>query len=354
MTRARWSESRARQWYDALPWLVGCNFTPSTAANQLEMWQADTFDPETIERELGWAADLGFNTARVFLHDLAWTVDPVGFKDRLDRFLALASARGIRVMLVVFDDCWHPDPRPGPQPAPVPGVHNSRWLQSPGDRVARDPSQWGRLEEYVRDLLGSFGDDERVLVWDLYNEPGNTFLPTTSRPWPIKAFKLPALFLHHLVWPSPTLPLLRATFEWARAVGPTQPLTAGVWLKNRGLNRFQLGASDVISFHHYGKPKALERWIRKLSRHGRPLLCTEYLARSMASRFETHLPIFERERVGCYNWGLVAGKIQTEFSWLDRPGTEEPAVWFHDILRADGSPFDPREVETIKEHTARA
>ena len=87
----RWSETEANAWYDAQPWRVGCNFVPSTAINQLEFWSADSFDAPTLERELGWAHDVGFDTLRVYLHDLAWTQDPTGFLDRLDHFLGLAA-----------------------------------------------------------------------------------------------------------------------------------------------------------------------------------------------------------------------------------------------------------------------
>jgi hypothetical protein len=351
VTGSRWSEERAARWYAEQPWWVGCNFTPSTAINQLEMWQAETFDPATCERELGWAADLGMNGARVFLHDLAWQADPDGLKARVDRFLSLAWARGIATMPVLFDDCWFP-PRAGPQPTPVPGVHNSGWAQSPGHRVVRDRSQWDRLERYVKDVVGAFGRDERVSVWDVYNEPGNAFLPLASQP-PLRSL-VPAVAraFRHLVLPSPSLALLRATFDWARAMDPVQPLTAGLWAPARALNRFQLAASDVVSFHQYAGPEKLAPRILALQReHRRPVLCTEWMARPLGSRFETHLPIFREHRVGCWCWGLVAGKTQTIHGWNDRPGTPEPAVWHHDVLRPDGTPYDEREVEALRRLT---
>jgi hypothetical protein len=351
MGNQRWTVERANAWYDAQPWLVGCNFTPSTAVNQLEMWQAETFDPDTIDRELGWAADLGFNLVRVFLHDLVWKDDAAGFRDRIDQFLGIADRHGIRAMPVLFDDCWFPDPKSGPQPAPVPGVHNSRWAQSPGTRIVRDPTRWAPLEHYVKGVVGHFTDDSRVVIWDLYNEPGNYFLPVMSRSWTHKLLRLPPLFLQHVLLPSPTLPLLRETFRWAREADPAQPLTAGVWFLNRGLNRFQLANSDVLSFHHYGPVGGLEKQIRKLAHHGRPLLCTEFMARTLDSRFETHLPVFRRQRVGCTCWGLVRGRTQTAFSWQDPPGTGEREVWFHDILWPDGTPFDAAEADAIRRET---
>lgn len=318
-----WSIEQANRWYAARPWLVGCNFIPSTAANQLEMWQAESFDPATIARELGWAHDLGLNTVRVFLHNLLWQHDAPGFKRRIERYLELAAAAGICTLFVLFDDCWNDDPALGPQPAPIPGVHNSRWLRSPGSRLVEDPAAWPVLEAYVKDILGAFGRDGRVLMWDLYNEPGNA--------GGVK-----------------TLPLLRATFDWARAANPSQPLTAGIWSDGQ-MNDLQLGASDVITFHNYLDVANLRDQIAALRAYGRPLICTEYMARTFAgSRFETHLPVFTQERVGCYNWGLVTGKTQTCYPWGSPPGAPEPETWFHDILRPDGTPFDVRETDLIK------
>jgi hypothetical protein len=320
----RWSKERAKQWYQQQPWLVGANFIPSTAINQLEMWQADTFDPKTIDRELGWAEDLGFNTMRVFLHDLAWETDPAGFKKRVGRYLDIAGRHKFRTLFVIFDDCWNESPKAGKQPAPKPGVHNSGWVQSPSTRVVTDPSQWGRLEKYVQDVVATFGKDERVLMWDLYNEPGNTKLGDKS------------------------LPLLKETFRWARAARPSQPLTAGVWFDNKKLNTYQLGASDVITFHNYNEAKNLADEIQRLKKLGRPVICTEYMARTRNSRFESCLPVFKKEKVGCYNWGLVSGKTQTIYPWNSPQGGREPQLWFHDIFRANGTPFDPQEVAAIR------
>jgi hypothetical protein len=335
-TLPRWSAKRANDWYARQPWLVGCNFIPSTAINQLEMWQKDTFDPAAIDRELAWAAGIGFNTVRTYLHDLAWDADPHGFKQRIDCFLEIASRHGIRPLLVFFDDCWNQDPQIGPQPAPRPGVHNSGWVQSPGVAlVHRGPAVWGRLERYVRDVMGSFAGDARVLLWDLYNEPGNGGNGEKS------------------------LPLLRAVFDWARAANPSQPLTAGVWFENKPLNDFQLAASDVITFHHYWEPEKLEREIVRLKQHGRPVICTEWMARTCGSLVSTNLPVFARHGVGCLNWGLVAGRTNTIYAWkeLVDPASPldphaEPELWFHDLLRPDGTPYDETEVELFKRYTA--
>lgn len=328
LLRGRWLADRAGAWYGRQPWLVGCNFTPSSASNQLEMWQADTYDPATIDRELGWASELGMNVVRVYLHDIAWQTDPEGFKARVRRFLAIAARHRIRTILVIFDDCWNPEPRPGPQKPPIPGVHNSRWLQSPGRDVVNDASSWRRVEAYVRDVVSAFAGDRRILMWDLYNEPGNSGQGVRS------------------------LPLLRRTFEWARACRPTQPLTAGIWHDSPELNRFQIEHSDVITFHNYEDAASLRAQITELSRYGRPVICTEWMARP-TSAIATHLPVFRETRTGCVMWGLVSGKTQTVFPWGSSEGSPEPATWFHDLLHRDGSPYDTEEVALLRFLTDR-
>lgn len=347
--RPQWTPERAAAWYQAQPWLVGANFIPSTASNQLEMWQAATFDEATIDRELGWAASLGFNTARVFLHDLAWSQDPGGFLDRVDRFLAIAARHGIRPMLVLFDGVWDPFPRPGRQPEPRPGVHNSRWLQSPGAETLGEPSRHDELRPYVEAVIGRFRADPRVLVWDLFNEPDNPnpAYAEVELPADAKARDAEAL--------------LRKTFAWARGAGPAQPLTAGVWVGDWSepealspLNRLMLTESDVVTFHSYEPAPGVRARLAALRQYGRPILCTEYMARPVGSRFETILPVFAEERVGAYNWGLVSGRTQTTYSWLswlrpDPPGSE----WFHDILHPDGTPYREDEAALIRSLTSR-
>lgn len=326
-----WSEEKATEWYRRQDWLVGCNFIPSTAINQIEMWQAATFDLETIDRELGWAAGIGFNSVRVFLHDLVWQADSQGLKRRIEQYLNITGRHAILTMFVFFDDCWNTDPRPGRQPEPVPGVHNSGWVQSPGVKKVIDPQAWPELESYVRDIIGTFANDPRVVIWDLYNEPGggNTRLNEKS------------------------LGLLQAVFQWARSTNPSQPLTSGIWFDNQPITESQIAWSDIITFHHYAGVADLCTYLQRFASLERPLVCSEYMARSKGSRFATHLPIFKQEQIGCYNWGLVSGKTQTIFPWGSPEGAPEPVEWFHDIFRRDGQPFDREEVDLIKELTMR-
>lgn len=346
-----WPAERARAWYAALPWIVGCNFIPSNAVNQLEMWQAETFDLELIHRELAMARGLGMNAVRVYLHDLAFAADPDGFLTRVEKFLGTASALGLRTLFVLFDDCWLPNPGIGPQPAPVPGVHNSGWVQSPGIKAATSIHERPRLEKYVRSTLDAFGRDPRVLLWDLYNEVGNIFLLTLRRPWYSKWPALFAQFLRFELFLPATLPLCLDAFAWARDAAPDQPLTASVYFPGPRLNHRLLSLSDVITFHNYENAHSLERQIQKLRKTGRPLICTEWLARTASSCVESHLPIFHRQRVGCLNWGLVSGKTQTIYSWEDSGGRDN-GIWFHDLLHKDGTPYSESEAETFRRLTS--
>jgi hypothetical protein len=346
----RWTEQQARDWYKAQPWLVGANFVPASAINELEMWQADTWDPKRIDMELGWAEAIGMNTMRVFLHDLPWQQDAEGFTKRIDEFLSIADRHHIKPMLVLFDSVWDPDPKLGKQREPRPGVHNSGWLQSPGAAALKDPAQSPRLEAYVKGVVGKFGKDPRVLAWDIWNEPDNTNNNSYGDKEPKDKVAL-------------VLKLLPQAFAWARAAGPQQPLTSGVWKgdwstdeKMSEMDRMQIALSDVVSFHSYDKPEELEKRIGFLTRFNRPLLCTEYMARGNGSTFEGALPILKKHNVAAINWGLVQGKTQTHLPWdsWKKPYTDrEPAVWFHEVFKTDGTPYRPDEVTLIRQLTGR-
>ncbi len=340
----------ARQWQARVGWQVGCNFTPSCAINQIEMWQEASFDLAVIERELDLAAGLGMNAVRVYLHDLLWLEDAEGFLARIDVFLDAAARRGIRTMLVLFDSCWDQEPTLGVQRAPMAGVHNSGWVQSPGPAVLADTSQHARLQAYVEAVVGRFADDDRVLAWDIWNEPDNG--PDVASCDPATLAAKAAL----------VLPLLTQAFDWARSQRPTQPLTSGIWLGDwsakhllSDIQAVQVTRSDVISFHNYGDAEDFERRIRWLRVHRRPLLCTEFMARPTGSTFEAILPLAIRHDVGAFCWGLVKGKTQTHLPWdsWTTPYVDGPSgPWFHDIFETDGTAHDDAEVEFIRMLTA--
>lgn len=326
LSKNRWPIEKANNWYDNHKWITGANFNPSTAINQLEMWQTETFDPETIDRELGYAEGIGFNTMRVYLHSLAYKADPEGFKNRMNTYLQIADSHKIKTIFVIFDDVWGATPKIGNQPEPKPGVHNSGWVQDPGDPASKELKNFPELKVYVQDIIQEFANDGRVLMWDLYNEPGNSGKLTSS------------------------MPLLKAVFEWAREINPSQPLTVGLWSWDfQELNAFQAINSDIITYHHYGEPEDHQLVINLLKSHARPMVCTEYMARTRNSRFSNILPLLKKEKVGAINWGLVAGKSNTIYQWdTPIPSGEEPVEWFHDIFRKDGSPYRQDEVDLIQ------
>jgi hypothetical protein len=324
-----WTVEQTKLWEQEHGWLRGANFNPSTAINQLEMWQEETFDPETIDRELGWAADIGMNCMRVYLHHVAWDVDKDEFKNRMQEYLDIAESHGIKTIFVFFDDCWNATYQAGKQPEPKPGVHNSGWIQDPGILIFEDSTLTDKLEIYVKDVLQHFSNHQGIVLWDLYNEPGNS------------------------AYEGKSMNLLKKVFEWAWEVRPSQPLTAGIW--NPGLvefNQFQLQVSDIVSYHSYVGPANHKNTIDTLKKYDRPLVCTEYMARTRNSTFENTMPLLKHENVGAINWGLVAGKTNTIYAW-DEPIPEgsEPKLWFHDIFRSDGTPYKQEEVDLIKSLT---
>jgi hypothetical protein len=346
----RWTEEQANTWYGEQPWLVGSNYIPENSINQLEMWQAQTFDPRQIDKELGWAQAMGLDTMRVFLHDLVWQQDPEGFKQRIDRFLEIASRHQIRPIFVLFDSCWDPYPRLGLQHPPIPGVHNSGWVQSPGAEALKDPAQQARLKAYVQGVIGAFANDARVLGWDIWNEPSNSNEGSYSKQEPKNKAKLVEA-------------LLPKAFAWARDEHPSQPVTSGLWdidFENgtplTNIQQIQLDNSDVISFHNYSWPEVFEREVLFLRKFHRPVICTEYMARAVGSTFDTVLPLAKKYKIAAINWGFVAGKTQTFYpweSWQHPYILDQPPIWFHEILHSDGKPYREAEVKLIRELTGR-
>jgi hypothetical protein len=340
----RWSPDRANRWYQAQGFLVGANYIPSNAINQLEMFQPGTYDLRRINTELGWARAYGLNSVRVFLHDQLWAQDARGFHNRLAQFVSVAASHGIRPLFVFFDSCWDPFPKLGPQRAPRPGVHNSGWVQSPGAERLGDPGYAGVLHDYVTSVLTQFRSDNRILGWDLWNEPDN---PARVYAKVERKDKLERV-----------AELLPQVFRWARAVNPSQPLTSGVWRGSdqgeqggsNAISDIQLNNADVITFHSYAEPGGFESRIAELAPLGRPIICTEYMARTQGSTVESILPVAKRHNVGAFNWGFVAGKTQTYFPWdsWDHPYMAPPRVWFHDLLQPDGRPYKDSEYQAVR------
>lgn len=332
LSKKRWSVPAAIDWQSKYGFRAGVNFIPSTADNELEMFQADTYDPKTIDRELGFAQTMGFTTLRVFLHNLLWEVDPSKFLVRLDNFLSIAEKRGFVVMFVLLDSCWNPSSHTGPQPEPISGMHNSQWVQAPGEAILKDHDQFKKLKSYIMGVVSHFKNDNRIIAWDVWNEPNNSG------------------YEDQLI-----LPLIVEVFEWIREVAPSQPLTTPVWKYSGVFSIFeqaQMNMSDVVSFHNYVQPSLLRSAIANLKRYNgdRPLVCTEYMARPAGSLFEPSLDILKNSNIHAYNWGLVNGRTMTIYDWStrDSPASQPPSVWFHDIVNPDGTPFNQSEVTYIQ------
>ncbi|MCH1453510.1 MAG: 1,4-beta-xylanase [Flavobacteriaceae bacterium] len=382
----KWTEERAWEWNEEQPWLVGTNFISSSAINQLEFWQEDTFDPDLIDKELELSASIGMNTHRVFLHDLLWEQDSIGFIKRIDQYLSISEKHGIKTMLVFFDDVWNPKPKLGKQPEPIPNVHNSGWVQSPGAKLLRDTLAHGKLESYVKGVLENFANDERVLIWDLYNEPGQVGIASyeiskertkvlynkigveiTDENYPLYDLKQIDDRTNKKYY---TLQLLKKVVRWARDINPSQPITSGIydWNSDWGnfeelseLDQFILSSSDIISFHEYGDKTSLIKRIEQLNQYNRPLMCTEYLNRGNNSggwndenegnTFYAYLPLFKKHKVAAYNWGFVSGKTNTIYPWKswDSTYSNPPTHWHHDVFDKNLQPFSKKEVEFIQQ-----
>ena len=377
-TLNRWSEKRIWDWYDNLPWLVGTNFITSSSINQLEFWQEKTFDVSLIEKELKFSASIGMNTHRVFLHDLLWQQDSIGFLERINKFLEISDRNEIKTLFVFFDDVWHPLPKLGKQPKAIPNVHNSGWVQSPGARILYDTLNHDKLESYIKGVVSKFANDSRIIGWDLYNEPGQKGIAShnISKERTIELYRKIGVEItednysnYDLNRIDPkdkkqvyTLSLLKKTVKWVREINPSQPITIGIYEwdvkwddKNNlsELNKYILNNSDIISFHSYGSKNEVLRRVNELENYNRPLLCTEYIAREYQNTFENILPIFNDNKIGAYNWGLVSGKTNTIYPWKswDSTYTQPPKKWHHDIFYRDGNPYSSDEIEFIKSLT---
>lgn len=354
----RWSIAKANSWWAEQPWVCGFNFLPSTAVNFLEMWHPDTFDRATIERELGWASEIGFNAFRTNLHYLVWKHDRAGLLERLDWLMGVAASHGIATVPCLFDDCGFggSEPAYGPQPDPVPGLHNSRAVASPGRRIVADGTEWTGFERYVREIVAFLRDDTRVLFLDLYNEPGNrmVFEPGGSR-------------LYEPDFTENSIGLMRSSFAWARSENPVFPLSVAAWgtpspgsTDDPYQTKADLAAldhSDIVTFHAYWDAEHVDRFIQHLERTKRPMLCTEWMARPVGSRIEDQLGLFKARKVGCFQWGLVQGRTQTYLPWPAdlveaHGGQADNSVWFHDLLKQTGEAYDPSETEKMKSLSA--
>lgn len=326
----RWTKAQAQAWGKANPWFCGINYIPANAVNYTAMWDKTSFSPEVIDRELALAAETGLNCARVVLQYAVYAENPKHFIKALDKFLAICDKHHIKAMPTFFDDCVfgaNTDPVTGRQPEPLEGWYAWAWSPSPGHTMVIDERTHPLLETYVKDIMTRFAQDDRIFVWDLYNEPTNGGLGDRS------------------------LPLLKSVVKWARQVEVTQPITIGVWCGNEGLNRYCIDNSDIVSFHCYADADHTRNMCRQMKQEERPVICTEWMNRPAASTIETVLPVFAQEQVGCMMWGLVNGKTQTDLPWGHRPEHGQyKGPWQHDIYHGDFTPYDRKEIELLKKY----
>ncbi len=352
----KWSKEKAWEWYSKLPWLRGCNFIGSDCANRRDMWQSYQSEEHlaTADWELALAKETGFNTVRVIVDFDVWYQEPDSFMEIFERYMQLFHKHGQYVMVCLTAEAEMPNgeyedfqPKPLGEQEYALGYHQGR---SPEvlERNLHHPKRYHPLEspvlrdkflQMVRSIVGKYREDERIVCWNLYNEPGITL-------------------------GDRAMPLLKTMFEEARALGPVQPLTVELWTgyNKKGeigteVQKYALEQSDVISFHCYLPLPEMCRQIAYLKRYERPILCTEWLNRIQNSPVEDIFPLFQLERIGCWCWGFVVGKTQTNEPWY---GMFAPYLrgedsdidltrWMHDLYCPSLLPYDPREIKLIKE-----
>lgn len=327
----RWTVERAQAWGKKQGWIVGCNYVPTYAVNQIEMWQKLTFDPQVIDSELGLVEQTGMNTVRVFVHDLLWRDQRDDFFGNVGKFFDLCEKHGLRVIFNFFTNGGAEGSVIGPQPAPKPFVHNSQWRQTPGkEAVINKPEKWSMMEDYVMDTMTTFRSDERILFWDLFNEPANS----GNREM--------------------TLGFLKLLWSWARKIDTPFPMTSAIQsTRPAPIANFLIENSDVLSFHCYANLEGMKKDVERYQKYNRPLICKEWMARQRHSTVMDILPYLKEQNVGAINWGLIPGKLQTNYPWGWGPEKGEPDVWFHDLYREDHTPYDPKEIELFQKLTGK-
>ena len=348
-----WSKEKAWDWYNSKPWFRGCNYLPSDCCNRIAMWQELDFEKhlETMDRELALAASIGFNSIRVILEYIVYKEEHDSFMERFERFLTVAAKHGITVMVCFGNDCTVP--KDSKYKAPYIGVQtydlgyhggrkNSPHGSNPnavGYSLLDEPESAKIFFNMVEEFVSKYKNDERICIWDLFNEPGNANRDTIS------------------------VPHVQRMFDIARSCNPIQPLTSGVWTNPSNPKPAEVTAmenSDIISFHSYWKLPVSVCFIEELKEWGRPLIITEWLHRCVYNTVEEMFPLFYLEKIGCWNWGFVAGPSQTyepwELTWACYEKGQEVDVtrWQHDLFRPSLRPYDPKEIEIIRKFTARA
>jgi hypothetical protein len=320
----RWTVTRAHEYMQSYGVIKGCNFVPSYCKSPMQHFI--DFREDIIRKELGYAKKAGLNSIRLWIPCFAWQSDRQTFYQVLDKYLEICNEMQFSIMATltcysIKKDTFQEKLEVKPQRF-YPGVHIQP-LEIEGI-YRREADDWPVIREYYQEITKRYGDNRTIIVWDLYNE----------------AWEKDRDLQEHL-------------FQWVREVDPGQPLTA-CW----GAHDY----SDVITFHTYQPPGgkkrdelpgllSFEEEINYALSYNRPVLCTEWLARTFGNNFQNVLPVFAAYNIGFYFWGLVAGSGQYRFPWNWPEGAPEPYLWFHEILYPDGHPYKREEIDMIRDFT---
>ena len=291
-------------------WVKGAVFVPTTAVNEAQQW--DQYDPAVNERELHYASVYGINCVRVYLHYLIYLKNKDALLNHIEDFLTRANKYGIKTEFVFFDDCWNqpdsdllsPDYH---YPPPIAGVHNSRWIVSPGEDARKHYAEnRDRLKAYVQDIVNAHKADSRIAFWETYNEPNKS--PETRQ-------------------------LLQDSIAWIHETGTKIPVTATG-------REFAGGPySDFISWHEYGN----------YNYTGAPEeLCTECMNRE--GQDVPGIVEHFKDKTGFIMWEFGIGRDNCRFAWHDNrqnPRKDETPKPFHGVVYPDGHPWSVDDVKAL-------
>ena len=366
----KWTKEKAWEWYNSRPWIRGFNYVPADCSGWVEMWQEYNHAEkvETMRRELALAKQIGFNAVRQFLAFDVWMYQRESFLKNVEEFLEICHENGLGVLFVLISDGGRPKKKPDfgeinagvfhgsfkvdarmipgifpckdpyvPAAAPAAPAAKPAPLYSPVD----EPELAEKFYEYCEDLASRYAKDERVIVWNIWNEPGNSSRGTLS------------------------VPHMKRAFEIFRSHDPIQPLCADVWRmpKTNILTEEEATAielSDIISYHDYGSLDHSVRVIEFLRQYERPMLNTEWLHRVQFNNVATHLPLYYNNNVGVFNWGFVNGKFKGHEPWeacwrrYAKGEKLEMTKWQHDLLRPNYRPYDPEEIKKFSLYAGMA
>ncbi|NOX97778.1 MAG: cellulase family glycosylhydrolase [Nitrospirae bacterium] len=279
----------------------GANYIPSYARNSIEIWE--NFNPEVIDRELGYAQSLGLNSVRVWLDYRPYAHNPGLMLKRIEAFLCLCDKHKLTVILILFDSCGieEKDLREKGE-----NLHWKRWIKNPGYDYLF-PEHWDRFKKYIKDIVGTFLNDHRVLAWDVMNEPWCQIKPDND-----EQKRVIMRFVKHFA-------------KQVRNLNPDAPITIGVTTLDRAEQVEDL--IDLISFHSYDtEPEKWELLLKKANQYaklkGKPILLTEWgypawgtevsAGRLLTDKdqldfYEKIMPLVRESKIGWYFFDLIMG-----------------------------------------------